>query len=388
MPSRNNIPKKKVIVAMSGGVDSSAAAALLKKEGYNVMGVFMKFWSSYAKASDDKHDRIIQENKCCSLESAQGARRTANQLGIPFYVINAGREFKKEVVDYFISEYKKGRTPNPCMVCNREIKFKILFQKLIALKADFVATGHYARLHQELPITKFKIPNKFKNQNSKFHLLEARDRKKDQSYFLYTLSQKQLAKIIFPLGNLMKQKVRQLAQKFNLSVHNKKESQDVCFIAERNVTDFLKKYIKVKPGIIVNQNKEVLGKHNGLAFYTLGQRKGINLGGNGPYYVIGKNYKKNQLIITNNKEDKNLYSSEIIVKNVNWIIDKPKFPYKIWVKTRYQNPAVGAIIRPKGNNYVIKLGKPQRAVTPGQSAVFYSKKQEVLGGGIIKKTYG
>lgn len=348
----------KVIVAMSGGVDSSAAAALLKKEGYDVIGVFMKFWS-------DPKSKLKFENKCCSLESIQSARRTANQLGIPFYVINVEKEFKKEVVNYFIREYEKGRTPNPCVECNREIKFKILFRKLLELKADYIATGHYAKIVQS------------------YGLFEAEDKNKDQSYFLYILSQKQLSKILFPLGKLMKSEVRQLAKKFKLSVHDKKESQDICFVHDKRINDFLKRHIRMKSGNIIDQNGKILGHHEGLPLYTIGQRKGINLGGTGPFYVIEKNNKRNELIVTNNSKDKKLYSPEIIVKKANWIINKPRFPFKAYVKNRYQTPSLYAKIESKGKLLKVILNKPQRAVTPGQSAVFYNQKGEVLGGGII-----
>jgi len=394
MIGKNN---KIILVAMSGGVDSAVAAALLKKQGYAVTGVFLRFWK------DPGEDKNF-ENKCCSLEAYEDLKKIRRALGIKIITINAEREFKKAVVDYFLREYKNGRTPNPCVVCNREIKFKILLKKMLELKADYVATGHYARLRREIRNPKSEILNKFKIQNSKFkisyRLFPARDKEKDQTYFLYTLNQKQLARILFPLGKYKKSEVRDMAKKFKLPVFAKKESQDVCFISS-GVAEFLRKHLKLKKGQILDEKRNILGEHQGLALYTLGQRKGISVGGNGPYYAVGKDSRKNILTVTNDSQSKALYSQEITVVNVNWIAGNLRLPAKVQLRTRYRNPLVSAIIKvqnakcPPATTLQLRAGKtqsgkyevifdhPQRAVAAGQSAVFYGRNGEILGGGVI-----
>jgi tRNA-specific 2-thiouridylase len=351
-----NNKNKRVIVAMSGGIDSSVAAALLKQQGYNIIGVFMKFWP--------------QGGRCCSTESEKRARFVAKKLGIPFYVFNFEKEFKKKVVDYFLKNSKLGLTPNPCVVCNKEIKFKLLFKKLKSLEADYIATGHYARLWQG-------------------KLLKAKDKNKDQSYFLWKLDQKILRKTLFPIGDYTKPEIRSLAKKFKLSFEDVPESQEICFV-QNSINDFLKKYLKTKPGLIINKSSLVLGQHQGLWFYTIGQRKGIGLAG-GPYYVLDKDLKKNVLIITNIEKD--LLKKELIVKNLNWISGKaPKFPFKAMVGIRYgHKPASAFMSRAYMSRAHLKIRffKLQKAVTPGQSAVFFlpagkaGEKNELLGGGII-----
>jgi tRNA-specific 2-thiouridylase len=326
---------KRVIIAMSGGVDSSVSAALLKKAGFDVIGVFIKFWS------DDP-------------SSEKRAKAVAKKINIPFKVISFKKEFKKIVVDYFIEAYKEGLTPNPCVVCNKEIKFGLLFKKLEFLKYDYIATGHYARI---------------KNGN----LLRGRDREKDQSYFLWGLNYKILDKVLFPVGGYVKSEVKKMAKDFKLPVVNIKESQEACFITT-NLNDFLKKYIKNKSGDIICDGK-VIGEHNGLFFYTIGQRKGINLP-NGPFYVLNKDIKGNNLIVTKNEKD--LLKKELFVKDVNWI-NKPKSSLKMKAKIRYKHNLAEAVISGKK----VVFSKPQRAITSGQSIVFYSK-EEVLGGGIIE----
>ncbi len=358
--SSRKVRDKKVIVAMSGGVDSSVVAAMLKKEGYDVVGVFMNFWKDISTSKDF-------ENKCCSLKSIQGARNVAQILNIPFYVLNVQDEFKKKVVNYFLNELETGNTPNPCVVCNKEIKFKILLEKMLLLKADYVATGHYAQV-REVKNEKLKVKN--------FGLFEAKDKNKDQSYFLYTLKQKQLAKVMFPLGEYTKPEARKIAKEFKLPVHDKKESQDICFIPEKGYENFLAKMLSLKKGLIKDLNGKVLGEHNGLPLYTIGQRKGIKIGGNGPYYVVKKDSKKNILVAGSEKE---LYSKKLRLKNISWIAGKPKFPFKTLLRTRYRSPLVYATI----NKNEVEFKNPQRAISPGQSAVFYSEKGEVTGGGII-----
>ncbi len=400
---------------MSGGVDSSVTAALLKRQGHEVSGVFMKLWGASGK------DEIR-------------ARKVAEILDIPFYVFNFEKEFKKRVVDYFLKEYKAERTPNPCVVCNKEIKFGLLIEKVLKLGADYVATGHYACLRQEILNPKSEI------LNYQHRLLKGRDKKKDQSYFLWKLNQKQLKHILFPVGEYTKVQVRKLAKKFKLPVLDVSESQEICFIptTERGVSraqgedetkshrltlnNFLAQYIKTKPGQIVDINGKILGQHQGLLFYTIGQRKGIELSG-GPFYVVEKNLKRNNLIVAQFFNNKNLYKKSLFAKDVNWVSGKePKFPLKIKAQIRYRHKAVPATIAKKlkgrkgdetsshlhlrppaassaGDEtsshllssfstshfaQVIELVfiKSQRAITPGQSVVFYLR-DELLGGGII-----
>jgi len=396
------IKNKKVVVAMSGGVDSSVAAALLKKQGYDVIGVFMKFWAPRSAAG--------KENRCCTLKSEKRARLVAKKIGIPFYVFNFGKEFKKRVVDYFLKEIKAGKTPNPCVVCNKEIKFGLLLEKALKLNADYVATGHYAR----------KVSS-IKYQVSSCKLLRGKDKEKDQSYFLWQLNQKQLSRILFPVGNYTKEEVRKLAGRFKLPVAKTSESMEVCFIPA-TINDFLKKYLKTKPGPICltsGVKQEIIGRHQGLWLYTIGQRKGIGIASVKPYYVLDKDFKKNLLIVTQNEKD--LYKKELIAKEVNWVAGQsPKFPLKVMAKIRYRSPSVPIIARQfsrsrrpreaivrqkKGEKNKIKIifQKPQRAITPGQSVVFYApakaardardpisgdplsadKGEELLGGGII-----
>jgi tRNA-specific 2-thiouridylase len=355
--------KKRVIVGMSSGVDSSVAAALLQKQGFDVVGVFMHFWKEPAQ-----NDLI--ENKCCSLESLEDARQVCAILGIPLYTANAEKEFKKEVVDYFLAEYAAGRTPNPCVACNEHIKFKVLFRKMLEMDGDFVASGHYS-------INKL-------GKDKKWHLFQGKDQEKDQSYFLYNFNQKQLAKILFPVGEYKKSKIREIAKKMKLPVFNKDDSQGLCFTPEKYPENFLRRHLKLKKGKILNLTGKIVGEHEGLPLYTIGQRRGINIGGDGPYYVVDKDLQKNILVVTNDEKNPAIFRQTMEVAKVSWISDEPKLPAKLWVKNRYRNPAVPAIIKPgKGNKYVVEFIEPQRAISPGQSAVFYTKKGELLGGGRI-----
>ena len=344
---------KRVIVAMSGGVDSAVVAQLLKNRGYDVIGVFMRMH----KNSNPKDARMV-----------------AKKIKIPFYVIDVQKEFKKKVVDYFVNEYKKGNTPNPCVVCNKYIKFKFLIDKAIELSADYVATGHYVRLRREFPISNFQFPIK---------LLTAKDKQKDQSYFLWQLNQKQLSKVLFPLGDYTKEQVREMAKKFRLPVYKKPDSQEICFVAGTDIRGFLKSRIHAEKGPIITTDGERIGEHKGLIFYTIGQRKGLPATpaswlawrAGHPVYVVGKNIKKNALFVSKLEED--LLQKQMFVKSINWLSGKQYFG-KCKVKIRSMAKMADATI--KGNKIVFK--KPQRAITSGQSAVFYIKNQ-LVGGGII-----
>jgi len=333
---------KKIAVAMSGGIDSSVAAALIKETGAETIGVFMRVYNDSSKGSEKK------------------ARKVAQILNIPFFVLDLRIEFKKKIIDCFLKEYKKGITPNPCVLCNKKIKFGIFLKEIEKMKVDFLATGHYVRV-----------------KNNK--LLKAKDKDKDQTYFLWQLNQKKIKNILFPIGGYTKKQVKALAREFKLPVSGIQESQEVCFI-KNTCNDFLLKHLKKNPGNIIDTKGKIIGKHNGLWFYTIGQRKGINIAGKKPLYVLKKNVRKNILMVTNNKKD--LEKKELIVKNINWISGKvPKLPLKIMAKVRYRSLLSHARII-KDSKYKVIFNKPQRAITSGQSIVFYEG-IELLGGGII-----
>lgn len=347
---------------MSSGVDSTVTAAKLKRQGYEVVGVFLHFWQ---ESGLDK----TRENKCCSIEAQEETRKLCRQIGIPLVVVNVADKFKKSVVDDFITEYKNGRTPNPCVICNEKIKFQALLKIMHSLKGDFIATGHYAEVK--------KIGNRYR-------LFASPDKNKDQSYFLYRLSQDQLAHILFPIGRLKKKSVRALAKKWRLPVFEKPESQNLCFISEKTPKEFLKRHIKMKSGKIVDDFGHILGKHEGLPLYTLGQRRGMNLGGPGPYFVIGKNANKNELQVGREPKKLKISQKKAILKEVNWIGERPKIGEKVKIALRYQQKLKsGRIISQSKNRCQIEFAKEQWPVTAGQSGVIYGKRDEVLGGGFI-----
>ena len=356
---------RKILIALSGGVDSAVSAALLKKQGFDVFGVHFCFF-------DDANAK----------KSLNKAKNVAKALGIPLEIVDARKEFKKKIVDYFIKSYKKGITPNPCVICNREMKFRLLFELLRKYKADFVATGHYARIKREFSIFNFQFSNNSKI--SKFQnvkLLEAKDKTKDQSYFLYRLTQKELVRTIFPLGDCKKTETKKMAKKFGLPVLRDEESQDICFLSGGDINSFLKKYLKPKSGNIVDESGKIIAHHKGLPFYTIGQRKGIEIGGTGPYFVIEKNPKKNELIVSN--DPKKLLTNKFLVNRINWVNKEIKLPLYAEVQIRYHSEKFPAIIKPgKAGKLIVESKNPLRAVTSGQSAVFY-KGEEILGGGII-----
>ncbi|HEX5429806.1 MAG TPA: tRNA 2-thiouridine(34) synthase MnmA [Patescibacteria group bacterium] len=372
----SKIRKKTVVVGMSGGVDSSVTAALLQKQGFDVVGVFMKNWSEN-----------FGNYGCTWAEDAEDARKVAIQLGIPFYVWNFEKEYYDSVVEYFLREYEAGRTPNPDVMCNSEIKFKVFLDKALELGADFVATGHYARI-KGTPSPDLRPPSpargEGKNVRVNYMLLKGIDPAKDQSYFLYTLTQKQLSRILFPIGHLPKSEVRKLAAAFHLPNAAKKDSQGICFIGKINVTEFLKEHVKAHAGEIVTTSGQLLGSHTGLPFYTIGQREGIGLGGSGPYYVAGKDFAANKLIVTNDKADPLLWKKEFTITGVTWTNEEPKLPLNTGVSIRYHHPDYPANIgRVTKEKLRIKFDEPQRAITPGQAAVIYDG-DELLGGGIIE----
>lgn len=342
--------KIKVIVAMSGGVDSSVSAALLKQAGFEVVGVYMRQWAPN-----------VLGKACLWKQDRQDAMRVAAKLGISFETWDFSKEYEKQVGKYMIDSYKKGITPNPDVMCNKIIKFGLFFDKAMTRGADFIATGHYAKI-----------------KNNK--ILKAKDKNKDQTYFLYGIKKNQLSKIIFPVGNLEKPEVRKLAKKFGLENAEKKDSQGVCFIGKFSMKTFLKNYIKQKKGKVVllsNSRKYDIAEHDGVYYYTIGQRHGLDIkNGKGPYFVVKKDIKKNIIYVG---REKDLYSKKAKIKNMNWIARPKKFPILIDVRTRYRAPLKKAKLDKQGNLVFIKL---DRALTQGQSAVFY-KGQELIGGGVI-----
>ena len=362
--------KKRVMIGMSGGVDSSVAAYLLKEQGYDVIGVTMKLWQ------DDDDELIENEGGCCSLAAVEDARRVADRIGIPFYVLNFSDVFKQKVIEPFIDEYLNGRTPNPCIACNKHIKFKAFLEYAEELNADYIATGHYARVEHH------------KGKDSV--MLKGIDQNKDQTYFLCQLNQKQLQASLFPLGNITKQKVRKIAEELDLPVAHKKDSTGICFIGERDFKQFLQNYIPAKPGKMVDiQTGKVIGDHIGIMYYTIGQRKGLGIGGSGDaWFVVGKNYDRNILYICQGDQNDWLMSTGALITDVNWIPSiKPQEAIKCNTKFRYRqkdNPVTLTFI--DENTVKLEFDQPVKSVTPGQAAVFYDG-DVCLGGGTIEKVY-
>lgn len=363
-PAKNN--KGKVVVAMSGGVDSSVAAALLKKQGYEVIGVFMQFWFP----TGEKYG----ENRCCSLESWHEACEVARILDIPIHKVNFGREFKKLIVDEFLKEYHAGHTPNPCVACNKFVKFDLLLKHArTVFGADYLATGHY------VSIKDYELRNKKGRQRCGLEV--AKDKNKDQTYFLYNLKQPQLKHLLFPLGDMKKERVRKLAKDLKLPIHSKKDSQEVCFVGASH-NGFLKKYLKPKAGDIVDDNGEVIGRHQGLPLYTLGQRSGIGLSG-GPWYVAGFDYPRNRLEVAKNQQASAIFKKELKCRQVNWIAGVPQFPLACQARIRYGGKLSACSVSKAGRDLAVEFKSAQRAPMPGQSIVFYDK-NTLLGGGIIR----
>lgn len=358
----NKLPKKRVVVAMSGGVDSSVAAALLVEQGYDVIGMMMRLWSEPSNGAG------APVNRCCTPDQMADARRVANHLDIPFYVLDVQDYFRKTIVQFFIDEHVNGRTPNPCIECNREIRFTHLLNHALALDADYLATGHYARLQTTA---------------DGYQLLKGLDDNKDQSYVLHVLSQQQLGQVLFPVGNYTKTAVRELATKFNLPVAAKQDSQDLCFLGDGDYRRFLSASSdKINTGgPIVDQAGTIIGQHKGLAFYTIGQRKGLGIATPEPVYVLKKEISNNALVVGPREM---LGQPSLIARDVNWISGlTPEEPINAQVKVRYKAPGVEAEVINLGNGRMqVNFKEPVTGITPGQGAVFYAG-DVCLGGGII-----
>lgn len=352
--------KQKVMIAMSGGVDSSVAAYLLLQQGFEVVGATLQIWP-------DEEDRV---GGCCGWSAINDARRVANHLGIPHYVLNYRSIFKQKVVDYFCREYLAGRTPNPCIACNRFVKFGALVEQARALEIDFVATGHYARI-------------KWDEKQKRYLLYKGADRHKDQSYVLYNLTQEQLSHLLFPLGEITKNEVRNIARKLNIPVGEKPESQEICFIPDNDYGRFVSfRYPEhVRPGPIKDVHGQVIGKHKGIAYYTIGQRRKLGIATGEPMYVIALDPTTNSVIVGGKSQ---VFSSSCAAIDVNFIaIDRLETKLEVEAKIRYTATPVKAVIAPGPNQSVKVLFKqPVRAITPGQAVVFYQG-ELVIGGGTI-----
>ncbi|MBA7648786.1 tRNA-specific 2-thiouridylase MnmA [subsurface metagenome] len=352
-----------VVAAMSGGVDSSVAAATLKEEGYQVIGVTMQIWPS-----DKQADEVDRFGGCCGLDAIEDARRVAYQLGIPHYVMNFRDIFARKVIADFCREYSLGRTPNPCIRCNQYIKFGALLEGAKGLGADFVATGHHARIERD-------------GDNGRYLLKKGIDRGKDQSYVLYTLTQEQLEHTLLPVGNFTKARVREIAREVGLPVAAKPESQEICFIPDNNYPKFLKEHIPqaLKPGPILDRQGSVLGRHQGILFYTIGQRKGLGISAKEPLYVTAIVPQRNAIVVGSKEE---VYGTELIADELNWIsLTKLKQPITTRAKIRYLHSEAKAEISPIDEDKVqVRFNQPQMAITPGQAVVFYHG-DTVIGGG-------
>ena len=385
----------RIVVAMSGGVDSSVAAALLKEQGHEVIGIMLRLWSEPGVIEDDGVERVVQ-NKCCSLEAVDDARRVARKLDIPFYLVNVEQEFKDNVVDYFYQEYVAGRTPNPCLTCNRHIRFTVLLNRALALDADYLATGHYVRVDDH-PVT------------GRRRLRRGLDPDKDQSYVLHVLNQQQLAHACFPLGPYTKPQVRAMAAERGMTVATKAESQEICFVAQNDYRGFIDRYAETmrdaepagvaagttahangvitipRPGPIYDTSGKPLGRHRGLAYYTIGQRKGLGITSLEPLHVIKIDAAQNALVVGSAEA---LQKTSCTVGKMHYVSGEiPTTPFKAYVRIRYKAPEQEALVTPlEGERAQVTFTRPQRAITPGQAAVFYGGEDgdEVLCGGLIE----
>jgi tRNA-uridine 2-sulfurtransferase len=353
----------RVVIGMSGGVDSSVAALLLKEQGYDVIGIFMKNW-------DDTDENGV----CTATEDYNDVIAVCNQIGIPYYAVNFEKEYWDKVFSYFLEEYKAGRTPNPDVMCNKEIKFKAFLEHAMNLGADYVATGHYARVAE--------IDGEVK-------MLRGVDENKDQTYFLNQLSQEQLKRVLFPIGELKKPEIRKIAEKAGLATAKKKDSTGICFIGERDFKEFLSQYLPAKPGEMQTLDGEVKGKHDGLMYHTIGQRHGLGIGGSGdPWFVVGKNLKDNVLYVAQGFHNDLLYSNSLKAVKPGFVSDEPvPSEFKCTAKFRYRQPDMGVTVHVMEDETLhVVFDEPQRAITPGQAVVFYDG-DICLGGATIDIVY-
>lgn len=353
----SDMARERIAVAVSGGVDSSVAALLLKRRGHDIIGLTMRLWD--------------EGSRCCSLEDALDAKRVAAQLGIPHYTVNLKDDFRREAVDYFASEYLRGRTPNPCVVCNRAIKFGALLRKARELGAECLATGHYARVSSD---------------DGRWFLRRGKDKEKDQSYFLAMLTQDSLARVVFPLGTEAKDEVRRMAEESGLRVARKKQSQEVCFVPDGDCGGFVSRWtgVKLKGGPVVTKAGEKVGIHKGLPNYTVGQRRGFGVALGRPQYVIAMDQQSNAITIG---DEQDLYSRSFVASSPNWIVPVGRAPgVKATVKIRYGHEPSEAKMTPEGDDVLVEFVAPQKAITPGQLAVFYQA-DVVLGGAWIEKVF-
>lgn len=388
---------RKVFVGMSGGVDSSVAALLLKEQGHDVTGVYLKCWSQA------RLDELGVPGECPSERDAEDARRVANHLNIPFYVFDLEDEYRKRVVDYLVDGYRRGVTPNPDVVCNREIKFSLFLEKALALGAEYVATGHYAQVRRQVSAqgvsgaTPKPHPSRRSAAAPLFSLFEGKDRQKDQSYFLWTLSQDQLAHALFPIGDLLKSEVREIARKAGVPTADKKDSQGICFLGDVALADFVARHIPERPGDIVTVDGVKVGEHRGAHLYTIGQRHGLDIGAaqralgrkgataSKPFYVAGTDIKKNLVTVAEGNDHPALYRKEIIIAEVNIISNIPRSgSQQVFARVRYRQPLAPAELVRDEDFYKLVFKKPVKFVASGQSAVWYSEEGELLGGGVIQ----
>lgn len=351
--------KQKVLVGMSGGVDSSVSAVLLLEQGYEVMGAFMKNWS------EEKKGENFEE--CGWKQERRDALRVAALLNIPFFTFDFEKDYRQDVVEYLFREYQTGRTPNPDVMCNKYVKFNLFIKEADRLGCDFVATGHYARIDRSYP--------------KHLRFLAGKDKNKDQTYFLWAIDANVLPRILFPVGDMDKPEVRKTAKKYGLPVADKKDSTGICFVGEVDIPEFLQKKIPKDPGIIVTTEGKILGKHDGVAYYTIGQRHGLDVGGGTPYYVVEKRPKTKELVVSSNY-DQALYKQELVATKINWFSKPKTFPFTCKARIRYRQPLEKCELKEEKTGIFVHFAKPQRAVTPGQSIVFYQG-EEMLGGGII-----
>lgn len=366
---------KHVIVGMSGGVDSSVAALLLREQGYRVEGLFMKNWDE-----DDGTEY------CTAKADLADAQAVCDRIGIHLHTANFAAEYWDRVFEHFLAEYSAGRTPNPDILCNKEIKFKAFLDYAVELGADFIATGHYARIG--------KITTTAHNKNTA-ELLKGLDPNKDQSYFLHAVSGEQFAKTLFPVGELPKSRVREIAKSHDLVTHNKKDSTGICFIGERRFKDFLQKYLPAQPGVIESVEGRAIGEHHGLMYHTIGQRQGLGIGGlqdagDEPWYVVEKDLVHNVLIVAQGSEHPRLFKQALALSDMHWISgEQPTLPLRCHAKTRYRQPDQDCVLTATANGYRLDFDQPQRAITPGQSAVLYLDAnysgERCLGGGVIEQ---